>query len=230
MPVAHPAPLSQPRGALRAASRVPPGPGTPPGQAVAGPGHGSPAKELQQLPPVPADLLAPGVGPSGAGQERPPAQLLLEEGPQGGLGTQHLDATHTGVNATLGTAGPSAPGPHGPPRRPWQARPRRPPDLLAPLHPDLHDGPEAAHVLQQDHSAVRRHDAHLHGGTEPSAPRAARERLPPLPPCPGHLPGPPCGAAPPRAPAGSSRGLTAFSSVLTVAGLSPPSTATRDGM
>lgn len=146
---------------------------------MARPGHDSPAKELQQLPPVPADLLAPGLGPSTAGQERPPAQLLLEDGPQSGLGTQHLDATHTSVNATLGRAGPSAPGPRPHPARP---QPCSPPHLLAPLHPDLDDGPEAAHVLQQDHSAVRGQDGHLQEGTEPSASQAAWKRLLPCPP------------------------------------------------
>lgn len=68
---------------------------------MAQPGDDSPAKELQQPPPVSADLLAPGVSPGSAGEERPPAQLLLEDGPERGLGTQHLDATHTCVNATL---------------------------------------------------------------------------------------------------------------------------------
>lgn len=119
-------------------------------------GANPPAEELQQTPPVTADLLAPGVSPSSAGEERPPAQLLLEDGPERRLGTQHLDATHTRVDATLwesatlSSAGPRPQCPALPPPRPGPPFPY----LLAPLHPDLDDGPEAGHVLQQDHSAV----------------------------------------------------------------------------
>lgn len=157
--------------------------------AMAQPGHNSPAKELQQPPPVLADLLAPGMSPSGAGEERPPAQLLLEDGPESGLGTQHLDATHTCVNATLRESGTlsssgTAPTPHTARSR---AQPLLP-YLLAPLHPDLDDGPEAGHVLQQDHSAVRGQDGHLQGGTETSARQPACKRLPQPSSCHSHLP------------------------------------------
>ena len=83
-------------------------------------GDDPPAEELQQSPPVTADLLAPGVSPSSAGEERPPAQLLLEDGPESRLGTQHLDATHTRVDAalresaTLSSSGPRCPVPPSP--------------------------------------------------------------------------------------------------------------------
>lgn len=83
----------------RAASSTPAASG-PQGQ-TAQPTHHSLAKELQQLPPIPVDFLAPGVRPSTTGEERASAQLLLEDGPEGGLGPQHLDATHTRVDAAL---------------------------------------------------------------------------------------------------------------------------------
>ena len=59
-------------------------------------------EELQKLGLVLQYLLAPGVGLGGVEQVGAAAQLLLEHGPEGGLGPQHLKAVHPGINATLG--------------------------------------------------------------------------------------------------------------------------------
>lgn len=59
------------------------------------------AEELQQLAAVLQDLLAPGVGLGAVEQEGPAAQLLLEDGPEGGLGTQNLKPVDSGVDPTL---------------------------------------------------------------------------------------------------------------------------------
>lgn len=58
-------------------------------------------EELQKLGLVLKDLLAPGVGLDGVEEVGATAELLLENGPEGGLGPQHLKTVDPRVDATL---------------------------------------------------------------------------------------------------------------------------------
>ena len=66
-------------------------------------------EELQQFVPIFQDLLTPGVSLGAVEQEGPAAQLLLEHRPEGGLGTQHLEAVDPGVDASLQAGGDRGP-------------------------------------------------------------------------------------------------------------------------
>lgn len=100
-------------------------------------------------------------------QVGPTAQLLLKHGPERRLWTQNLETVDPGVNASLseGGEGRSADGGRGAGGRDQETGWSSESHLLTSLDPDLDDGPEPGHVLQEDDPTGRRGHVNLRAHT-----------------------------------------------------------------